>query len=53
VEHQHRVVGRRLGRSFRIGDPLRVRIASVSIERKQIDLVLAGDDRPAARPRGR
>ena len=51
VEHQHRLVGRRLGRSFRIGDPLRVRIASVSIERKQIDLVIAGDDRPAARPR--
>ena len=45
VEHQHRLVGRRRGRAFRVGDPVRVRVASVSIERKQIDLVLAEDRR--------
>ena len=49
VEHQHRLVGRRRGRAFRVGDPVRVRVASVSIERKQIDLVLA--DEPASRRR--
>jgi ribonuclease R len=47
VEHQHRLVGRRRGRIFRVGDPVRVRVASVSIERKQIDLVLAEERRPA------
>jgi ribonuclease R len=46
VEHQHRLVGRRRGRAFRVGDPVRVRVGSVSIERKQIDLVLV-DERPA------
>ncbi len=51
IEHQHRLVGRRRGRAFRVGDPVRVRIASVSIERKQIDLVLDEDVPPAKRRR--
>jgi len=52
VERQHCLAGRRRGRTFRIGDAVRVRVASVSIERKQIDLVLV-DDGPAGRPRRR
>jgi ribonuclease R len=51
VEHQHRLAGRRRGRTFRVGDAVRVRVASVSIERKQIDLVLDEDRRAAKRRR--
>jgi ribonuclease R len=51
VEYQHRLVGRRRGRVFRVGDQVRVRVASVSIERKQIDLVLAEEPRPSKRRR--
>ena len=46
VEERHLLRGRRRGRLFRVGDPVRVRVASVSIERKQIDFVLADDTRP-------
>ncbi len=45
LEHQHRLVGRRRGRAFRVGDAVRVRVGSVSIERKQIDLVIAEERR--------
>ena len=41
LEHRHLLQGRRRGRVFRLGDAVRVRVASVSIERKQIDFVLA------------
>ncbi len=41
VEHRHLLQGRRRGRVFRLGDALRVRVASVSVERRQIDFVLA------------
>jgi ribonuclease R len=40
MEHQHLLRGRRRGRIYRLGDPVRVRVASVSIERRQVDLVL-------------
>lgn len=40
VEKQHLLAGERTGRAFRIGDPVRVRVASVSIERKKIDFVV-------------
>jgi len=53
VERQHCLAGRRRGRTFRIGDAVRVRVASVSIERKQIDLVLVDDTARAVRPRRR
>ncbi len=46
VEQRHLLQGRRRGRVFRLGDPVRVRVASVSIERRQIDFVLADDARP-------
>jgi ribonuclease R len=47
VEHGHLLEGRRRRRIFRLGDPVTVRVASVSIERKQIDLVLAETGAPA------
>jgi ribonuclease R len=43
VEHRHLLAGRRRGRVFRLGDPVTVRVASVSVERRQIDFVLADD----------
>ena len=46
VEHRHLLEGRRRGRVFRLGDAVRVRVASVSVERKQIDFVLADDPSP-------
>ncbi len=46
VEHRHLLQGRRRKRVFRLGDPVRVRVASVSVERKQIDFVLAESGRP-------
>jgi ribonuclease R len=46
VEAQHCLRGRRTRRTFRIGDPVRVRMAGVSIERRQIDFVLAGESAP-------
>jgi ribonuclease R len=45
-EQRHLLKGRRRGRVFRLGDPVRVRVASVSLERKQIDFVLADEARP-------
>jgi ribonuclease R len=41
VEGQHCLRGRRTRRTFRIGDPVRITVAGVSIERRQIDFVLA------------
>jgi ribonuclease R len=43
-----RLTGRRSGRSFALGDKLRVVIASVSVPRRRIDLALVGEERPAA-----
>lgn len=44
MEKQHSLVGERSRTTYRIGDQLRVRVASVSMERKQIEFVLAGTD---------
>ena len=41
VAHQHLLRGRRRGTTYRLGDAVRVRVASVSIERRQVDLVVA------------
>jgi ribonuclease R len=46
VEGQHLLRGRRTRRTFRVGDPVRVEVAGVSIERRQIDFVLAGEAPP-------
>lgn len=53
IERQHALVGRRRGRTFRVGDAVHVRIASVSIERKQIDLVVSEDRAGSDDRRGR
>ena len=47
LETQHSLRGRRTRRTFRIGDPVKVEVAGVSVERRQIDFTLAGE---AARP---
>lgn len=52
IEKQHSLIGERTGTVYRIGDPLRVRIASVSMERRRIDFVVAvpGGEVPAVAP---
>ncbi len=55
VEAQHLLRGRRGRRTFRVGDRVRVEVAGVSVERRQIDFVLAGEGdavRRAARRSG-
>jgi ribonuclease R len=47
-----RLAGERSGRSFGLGDPLRVRIDRVNVDEAKIDLSLADGPAPAARPRG-
>jgi ribonuclease R len=50
IEERHMLQGRRGRRTFRLGDPVTVRVASVSVERKQIDLVLVESaDQPSTR----
>jgi ribonuclease R len=41
------------GRRFKVGDTLRIRLANVSIERRQIDLELEGQAQAEAPPAGR
>ena len=40
-ERAHCLRGRRTRRTFRLGDPIRVTVAGVSVERRQIDFALA------------
>jgi ribonuclease R len=44
VEAQHSLRGRRTRRIFRVGDPVTVQVAGVSVERRQIDFTIAGMD---------
>ncbi|GLI36624.1 ribonuclease R [Geobacter hydrogenophilus] len=50
LEKQHALVGERLKETYRIGDKVRVTVAGVSIEKRQIEFVLAGlhERRPGA-----
>ncbi|MBJ7539708.1 ribonuclease R [Marinomonas transparens] len=48
IEHQA-IIGERTGRVFRLGDTLKVRVASVNLEQRKIDLSL--DNTGASRPR--
>jgi len=48
IEHQA-IIGERTGRVFRLGDTLKVRVASVNLEQRKIDLSL--DDASARQPR--
>jgi ribonuclease R len=41
VEREHALRGRRTRRTFRVGDPVRVTVAGVSIERRQVEFTLA------------
>jgi ribonuclease R len=50
VETQHLLRGRRTRRTFRIGDAVKVRVAGVSVERRQIDFALAGEAAKPAKP---
>ncbi len=45
--------GEHNGRTFRMGDKLRVRVESVSLERRRIDFRLVGPDAPKPRSGGR
>jgi len=49
VEAHHLLRGRRTRRTFRVGDPVRVTVAGVSVARRQIDFVLTGPEE--TRPR--
>ena len=46
-----RLTGRRTGRAFALGDPARVRIENVSVQRRKIDLALVGHAAVAAETR--
>ncbi|KAF0221897.1 MAG: ribonuclease [Geobacteraceae bacterium] len=48
LEKQHALLGDRSRELFRIGDRVRVRVASVSLEKKQIDFVLAAPHESSA-----
>jgi ribonuclease R len=53
VETQHSLRGRRTRRAFRIGDPVKVVVSGVSVERRQIDFALAGEMARTPAKRGR
>jgi ribonuclease R len=44
-ESQYRIIGRHTGRSFRMGDPIKVTVATVKQERKEIELFLVNDNK--------
>jgi ribonuclease R len=56
-EQTQRLVGTRSGRQFALGDPVRVRIENVSVQRRKIDLILVEHETtappPPERPRRR
>ncbi|RNC67641.1 MAG: ribonuclease R [Desulfuromonadales bacterium] len=41
-EKQHALIGERLKETYRLGDKVRVTVAAVSVEKKQVEFVLAG-----------
>ena len=43
------LTGQRTGREFRLGDPIKVVVANVDIDRRQLDLRLSDDNPPATR----
>ncbi len=52
VEKEHALIGRHKGKIFRIGDSVRVRVAEVDIERRQIVFRLAESRGEGAAPTG-
>ncbi|HJQ84582.1 MAG TPA: ribonuclease R [Candidatus Binatia bacterium] len=53
LEREHALRGRRTGRRIRVGDAVRVTIAGVSVERRQIDFTLEGSAPSEGRERWR
>jgi len=49
----HRLTGQRTGLTYRLGDPIRVRLAAVNLDDRKIDFVLPEEAEPAPRARGR
>jgi ribonuclease R len=47
----HRLTGERAGRVFRLGDPIRVKLAAVNLDDKKIDFMLDGSTGAAKRAR--
>lgn len=41
-EDSYSLVGKNTGKRYRLGDPIRVRIANANLEKKQIDMAIAG-----------
>ena len=57
-ERAHQLKGQSTNRVFRLGDPVKVQVARVDLERRQIDFALLGvkpraASRPSASPRGK
>jgi ribonuclease R len=50
VEKQHALVGEHSREMFRIGDRVQVKVAAVSLEKKQIEFVLTNAALPGSRP---
>jgi len=44
IENRRLLVGKRSGRTFRIGDAVRVEVANVSVERREIEFALAANE---------
>jgi ribonuclease R len=49
VEEQYALVGERTRRRFRLGDPVKVRVARVDVEERKIDFVLIEDSKDKRR----
>jgi ribonuclease R len=47
----YRIVGRSSGKSYKLGDRLRVRVSNVSLDERRVDFELAGSDETPKRPR--
>jgi len=45
-EKNYQLNGRRNHRHYRLGDPIRIQVANANLEKKQIDFVPAGADKP-------
>ena len=48
-EREYRIVGRRRGRTFRLGDPVHVGVLKVDTERNEVDLFLTSDNGPGGK----
>jgi ribonuclease R len=49
-KENYRIVGKRSGRVFTFGDPVRVRVKETNLARRSMELELVGADRRATRP---